>query len=265
MELGEKLREARLEAGLSQRQLCEGIVTRNMLSQIEHGSAKPSMKTLGQLAARLGKNISFFLEETAVLSPNQAVMEAARRSFDGADFSGAIAALEDYRQPDPVYDREFPILWNLSHIGFARQQMALGKQIYAKELLQKADLPSGYCAGEMERQRLLLLGQLGERVGERLPSLDTELLLRAKEAPTVQRTEKLLEAAQDQTSEEWLLLRGWVHLKQKQFSEACRCFHGAENGYPRETAALLEEAYRELGDYKKAYYYACKQKDKGKG
>ena len=74
MELGEKLRAARLEAGLTQRQLCGEEITRNMLSQIENGSAKPSMKTLQYLAGRLGKNISFFLEEEAVLSPNQQVM-----------------------------------------------------------------------------------------------------------------------------------------------------------------------------------------------
>ena len=46
MELGEKLRLARQEAGLSQRQLCGDVITRNMLSQIENGSAKPSMETL---------------------------------------------------------------------------------------------------------------------------------------------------------------------------------------------------------------------------
>ena len=68
MELGEKIRCARQEAGLSQRQLCGSEITRNMLSLIENGSAKPSMKTLQYLAARLGKNVSFFLEETAVLS-----------------------------------------------------------------------------------------------------------------------------------------------------------------------------------------------------
>ena len=34
MDLGQKLKAARLELNLSQRQLCEGIVTRNMLSQI---------------------------------------------------------------------------------------------------------------------------------------------------------------------------------------------------------------------------------------
>ena len=54
MELGEKLKQARLDAGLSQRQLCGEEITRNMLSLIENGAAKPSMKTMQYLAARLG-------------------------------------------------------------------------------------------------------------------------------------------------------------------------------------------------------------------
>ncbi len=69
MTMGEKIRSARLEAGLSQRQLCEGIVTRNMLSQIENGSAKPSLSTLQALALRLDKNVQFFLEDAAAPTP----------------------------------------------------------------------------------------------------------------------------------------------------------------------------------------------------
>ena len=61
MELGQRIRAARLEAGLSQRQLCGEVITRNMLSQIENGSARPSMDTLQYLAAQLGKPVSFFL------------------------------------------------------------------------------------------------------------------------------------------------------------------------------------------------------------
>ena len=45
MELGEKLRLARLEAGMTQRQLCGDEITRNMLSQIENGTARPSMRS----------------------------------------------------------------------------------------------------------------------------------------------------------------------------------------------------------------------------
>lgn len=41
MSLGERLRQARLEAGLSQRQLCGERITRNMLSQLESGAASP--------------------------------------------------------------------------------------------------------------------------------------------------------------------------------------------------------------------------------
>ena len=65
MELGEKILQARLALGLSQRQLCGDTITRNMLSRIEHGMAKPSMGTLQILAQRLGKPISYFLEEEA--------------------------------------------------------------------------------------------------------------------------------------------------------------------------------------------------------
>ena len=57
MELGQLLKQARLEAGLSQRQLCGSEITRNMLSQIENGSAHPSMATLRYLAGRLNKPI----------------------------------------------------------------------------------------------------------------------------------------------------------------------------------------------------------------
>ena len=89
MELGEKLKQARLEAGLSQRQLCGEEITRNMLSLIENGSAKPSMTTLQYLAARLGKTVSYFLEETAVLSPNQQIMASARQLYDSGNFAEA--------------------------------------------------------------------------------------------------------------------------------------------------------------------------------
>ena len=82
MELGEKLRQARQDAGLSQRQLCGDTITRNMLSLIEHGTAKPSMETLKLLAARLGKPVSYFLDEEALTSPNHSVMESASRLYD---------------------------------------------------------------------------------------------------------------------------------------------------------------------------------------
>lgn len=264
MELGEKLRQARLEAGLSQRQLCGDTITRNMLSLIENGSAKPSMDTLKLLAARLGKSVSYFLEEDALVSPNTAIMEEGRRFFDSADAAGVLSALEDYRTPDPVYDREKRLLEILSLLTLAEQAIREGRYPYAEELLSRSELGTPYCAEELCRRRLLLLGQIpGQRVSDRLPPLDEELLLRAGEAlasGNQDRARCLLEAAEDQASPRWNLLRGRIYCRNREFREATRCLHIAEDVYPGETAPLLEQCYRELEDYKRAYEYARRQK-----
>lgn len=264
MELGEKLRQARTEAGLSQRQLCGAEITRNMLSQIEHGTAKPSMKTLQYLAARLGKSVSYFLEEDAVVSPNQEIMTSARRLYDAGDYAGTTLVLEGYQSPDAVFDREEELLWVLTHLQLAEQAIASGREPYAKTLLEKAAAETVYCAEELKRRRLLLLGRIrGQDVCGQLPSLDGELQLRAEDALSSgdpERAIHLLEAAEDHNSPGWCLLRGKVCMAVKDFREAARYFHSAEAAFPGETAAYLEQCYRELEDYKQAYEYACKQR-----
>lgn len=264
MELGKKLRRARLEAGLSQRQLCGEEITRNMLSLIEHGNARPSMDTLKYLAARLGKPVSFFLEEDAVCSPNQGVMETVRRLFDAGEYAQAALALEAYQSGDPVFDREQSLLRKLLLLALAEQAIEEDREPYALELLEKAKPAPAYCAEGLERRRLLLLGRLrGRRVSGELPSLDEELLLRAEEALAsgkTDRAEHLLEAAEEQQTPRWNFLRGEVYLSAKAYREAAGCFHRAEAAFPRETAVRLEHCYRELEDYKRAYEYACRQR-----
>lgn len=264
MELGEKIRKARLEAGLSQRQLCGEEITRNMLSQIEHGTARPSMKTLQFLAHRLGKSVSYFLEETAVLSPNQQRMDAARQLYDAGTYAEAAKVLEVYQSPDSVFDREKELLWVLIHLALAEQALREGRERYAETLLAKTDIPTAYCQEALQRRRLLLLGQIrGHRVSHLLPDLEEELLLRAEEALAdgdTKRAACLLDAAQHQDGSRWNLLRGEAYLRQKLYEDAARCFHLAEPGHPKETAEKLEHCYREMGDYKRAYEYACKQK-----
>lgn len=268
MELGEKLLRARQEAGLSQRQLCGEEITRNMLSQIEHGTAKPSMSTLRYLAARLGKSVSYFLEEDAVVSPNQQVMADARMHYDAGNYAAAAQMLENYRVPDEVYDREWQLLSALTRLARAKEAIGAGKSAYARELLEET-IQTNYLAEELERRRLLLLGSLRgqdlEEIANQLPSLDEELLLRGQAAIAAEEWEKaahLLESAEDRTTPKWNLLRGEVYLQQRQFAQAAWCFHGAEGTCPAETFPRLEKCYREMEDYKRAYEYACKQRDK---
>lgn len=63
--LGERLRRARTEAGLSQAQLGAPHFTRAYISAIELGKARPAMKSLEFLADKLGKPVSFFVVDEA--------------------------------------------------------------------------------------------------------------------------------------------------------------------------------------------------------
>ena len=102
MELGQKLKHARQAAGLSQRQLCGDVITRNMLSQIENGNAQPSMATLQHLAKQLGKPVSFFLDEEPASGNQQRILQAR-----SATSEEKLRLLADYEGPDPIFDPEY--------------------------------------------------------------------------------------------------------------------------------------------------------------
>jgi len=268
MTLGEKIKAARLEAGLSQRQLCGEAVTRNMLSQIENGTAKPSMNTLSYFASRLGKPVSFFLEESVVCSPNQAFMECARRAVEAGKGKEAAEALSGYRKPDPIFDMEAQLLSRLALLLQAEEALNKGQAPYAEALLQSAgDFEDGYCACDLQRRKLLLLARAVPRqrreICRRLPGIDEELLLRARvalDAGELDSCAGLLEAAQDKDAPQWNFLRAELHMTRGQYAAAAKCYHKAEAEYSEKCAPRLERCYRELGDFRQAYFYACKQR-----
>lgn len=258
MELGEKLRQARLEAGLSQRALCDGIITRNMLSQIENGTARPSVATLERLAERLHKPVSCFFREEA--SPNQVLMEQLRRAYDCREFDKGVALLEQYRGPDRLLDREKTLLEALLRLGLAETLLESGRAPYAGNILEHTDTQGLYCAEALEGRRLELLCRL--RPVE-LPSLDEGLLLRgeqALEAGRFTRAARLLDAVEAQTGPRWNYLRGRVYLEEGACEQAAACLEAAQEACPAETWPLLERCYRQLGDYRRAYEYACKRR-----
>jgi tetratricopeptide (TPR) repeat protein len=62
-QLGQRLREARTAAGLSQAQLGAPYYTRAHISAIELGKIRPAMKSLEHIAAKLAKPASYFMED----------------------------------------------------------------------------------------------------------------------------------------------------------------------------------------------------------
>ena len=220
MELGEKIRQARLDAGMSQRQLCGEEITRNMLSLIENGGAKPSMKTLTVLARRLGKPVGYFLDDTA------------------PDPTELTASAEALRQ--------------------AEEALAEGKDIYASQLLDHVTTPY------LKREALLLAAKIpGADPGaicRELPSLDAELMLRAEaalEEKQFDRCSHLLALVEEPGSLRWNLLMGRLSMARQNWAEAVSYLEQA--GHPQ-AIPMLETCFRELGDFKRAYEYACMQK-----
>ena len=256
MQIGQKIKQARLEAGLSQRQLCGDRLTRNMLSLIENGSARPSMETLRYFAKALGKPIGWFLEEET-RSSNQLAVEQARACWQRGDGAGALKALESYKAPDEQWDAEQGLLAYLSHLMLAQQALEEGRTPYACHLLEQAEtLQSPYITDRVRQNGQLLLARAGRPADL---NCDDVLLEQAQLALNAdpQRCRVLLQAVQDKNAAQWLWLAGQAEYALGNFSTAAAWLTPVEALYP-ETVSLLEACYRELGDFKKAYEYACK-------
>ena len=166
MDLGKKIKQARLEAGLTQRQVCGDVITRNMLSLIENGLSRPSMDTLKFLAGQLGKNVSYFLEETSVETPNPGVMAQARQAYIHRNYAALLQVLEQYKAPDPLFDEERMYLFALGALGRAEELLRENRAMEAQTLLEQVHRGSIYYRPDMEQRRRLLLQKAYQNLEE---------------------------------------------------------------------------------------------------
>ena len=253
MELGQKIRAARLEAGLSQRELCGDTITRNMLSLIENGSARPSMDTLQILAARLHKTVGYFLEEGA--SCNEHLMQALRQ----AKPEQVAELLKDYVSPDPVFDRERYFLESNAYLALSRQALQEGKKAYAQTLWEKA-MAAGEKTPYFHKTNALLLAYeidptQAEGLCKQLP--DDSLLLQMRAESAVQEGKWALALAYlkpiPTLTNRGHFLRGEAWFGLGEYEKAAQSYLDSQMpAYDR-----LEKCYKELRDFEKAYHYAC--------
>lgn len=83
MTIGEKIKKLRTDKLMSQSELAGSEITRNMLSQIEHGSALPSLGTVRYIASRLNVSPGFLLAdgEDEMLYLKQNEMNNIKKAF----------------------------------------------------------------------------------------------------------------------------------------------------------------------------------------
>lgn len=239
MTMGQRIRQARIDAGLSQRELAGNEITRNMLSSLEHDNANPSVATLRYLSEQLDKPVSYFLGE-------------------GGE-SEAVAAFRDgnYRRcRELLQGAEKEWLEPLTLLREAEQAFANGRIPYARELLTKLEGKCSplFCPGS-ERQAAILRAKCG--LSAELPEDDT-LLLKSNAALADGRYDdamRYLNAIDDRDAH-WHHLMGECAFRAGDYSAAKDHYHRCEDAI--DVRARLEVCCRELGDYKMAYYYAKK-------
>lgn len=111
--LGQKIRELRIQKGLTQQELGAGIVTISMISQIESDKAYPSHRVLEQIAARLETPIEFFVTDMKTQIEQNSIYKLAKGFLAGGQYQQAIPLFRDLLQnPAPhfaVHDVQFDL------------------------------------------------------------------------------------------------------------------------------------------------------------
>src|SRR5689334_222056 len=138
LRLGERLRQLRVSAGMTQSELAGDRFSKEYVSQIERGKTRPTPETIEWLAARLGADAGF-------LANGVATDERGRLE---ASLARAETLIEAHRNEEAVaeYDQLVPAaratgiqeIAVRALVGAARTQMRLGGLRRALELLLEA-------------------------------------------------------------------------------------------------------------------------------
>ncbi|GAC1487517.1 MAG: hypothetical protein NVS1B1_03380 [Candidatus Limnocylindrales bacterium] len=91
--LGERVRAARREAGLTQGQVAGAELTKGFISQVEAGQVRPSIRSLQLIAGRLGRPLEYFLGDEPLADSKRSAFHrlAAEAALERAEWPEASA------------------------------------------------------------------------------------------------------------------------------------------------------------------------------
>ncbi len=168
MTLGQKIKEARLEQGMTQKELVGSYITRNMLSKIENDSAAPSVRTLEYLAGALSLPTGYFLSG-APISDGTAPdgLDEARAAYRQGRWLDCLAALE--ADATAGTSDEGYLLHARAGAHAARAALERGDLAAARELAEPAQYYNQegmYYENALAAELALILGECFTRLGE---------------------------------------------------------------------------------------------------
>lgn len=170
-ELGHLIKEARLAKKMTQSEVVGTFITRNMLSQIESGTAIPSIKTLQYLSERLDISIQMLSSEEQAEKDNvenaggnyslYRVLESAKQSVTNGTPVEAVEALAPYINTETVYSDEIFAVYSIACLAASRLKDLSSEQAvqYATEAVFYADR-GFYASHERKTEAMLLVEKL---------------------------------------------------------------------------------------------------------
>ena len=174
-ELGKRIKEARLAKKMTQTEVVGSFITRNMLSQIESGSATPSLKTLEYLAGVLDSPIQTLIPDgregtadlTADADPDSDKLSAAKQCYLDEQYELA-AELAESLISGSFSDEGYAIAARC-YMSMAADCEKAGDMSKAALLAQKADELADkgiYASREIKTGCMLLLNRVAEKLAQ---------------------------------------------------------------------------------------------------
>ncbi|WP_170839717.1 helix-turn-helix domain-containing protein [Lihuaxuella thermophila] len=174
MRIGYKIRKLRSEAGLTQSQLAEGIVSRSYLSQIEQGQVEPSYNLLVKLARRLNTSVEKLsdppLDRDFLPIQVQKAIKQAENHVERGEYEKAAKFLERswFQSPDDLDPAQKGILrWIQGKIhekkhdfskavSYYSESVSCLEMIYPNEILVRSLVSLGKVYSKMDQDEMSL-------------------------------------------------------------------------------------------------------------
>lgn len=290
MTLGQKIKEARIERNMTQKQVVGDYITRNMLSKIENDSATPSVKTLEYLASALGLPAGYFMSDTGGDELTPEAVDQARACYRDRDYQTTLELLDGVNIEGSGYADEVQLLKAYASYALARQKLEEGLPSMAQSLAEDAvyyNSKTMYFSPAFKTEVLLFTAKCRLAVGDgfeeaiqeyhdayrkqglgemyRLMMTDYFIHLGDTDA-AANEMDQIMKISAD-FEPEYLMLKAKLELRRSNYLTAVAQLRQAEelsqgsgsHQFMSGLYAMLEECYKELDDFKMAYHYATKQ------
>jgi len=134
--LGERVRSARKELGLSQAQLAGEELTKGFISQLESGLVRPSIRSLQLLATRLSKPLDYFLGDVPLATGKRVAFHrlAAETAVEQRDWTSVREHVERGLAESPEAKERARFLSFLAEAEFAQSDFEKTFDLVARGL-----------------------------------------------------------------------------------------------------------------------------------